>query len=251
MTGTSTGNQSANYSAVIGLGNAILNPPKPHTLSGTFMGVAKSATMDAAVNRAKKLAAKALGPWGILLGPLGDKIGEIHTKEKEKVAYLIGIKHLSEKQIPGFEYREMDIGGKKIIVAVDATSRAGNPNADPYVWTNADDPENPALKARIAEIEDKAKADIEAYRLAEEADFPNKKDAYKDEILRYLDKVGKASSPDEIAKIDKPKLPSSPGEKLQEMIVAEEGKLGSEPQVVPNGLVSTLSTPVHSSPVSP
>lgn len=179
MSGYESGKTSFNQLLVSEIGAVVTNPPEPPSLKDSFGHVAR----DGSINRVRSTLEKLLGPVGLLADAIVSLGEEAVQGYIDKQNYHTGIKHLSEKNIPGFLACEFTEGGNTYTVLVDASNSINEANSDPYVWTDA--PRGIAsegIKRYIEAAKGKALSDVSHYVEQETALIPKRKTDYKNQL---------------------------------------------------------------------
>lgn len=170
---------------VLEVGKLVSDGEPPNQLKKTLTTAFGSAVRGKVV----QLAEKALGPVG-MLADLAIGWGHEKAEEYKKSRYYVaGIKALAEKDVPGFLFHETQINGGTVRIAVDASGKLSNPEAKPFVWTDAPNAEEPDLASVLAAARNKATSEVEGFRAASLAGLPARKEKYLSDLKAYGDSL--------------------------------------------------------------
>ncbi len=182
---------------------------------------------------------KALGPVSVVIDYAIDWGKERIQESKEQENYITGIRGLAEKKVSGFLFEERQINGQSVQVAVDASGKLADPKAKPFIWTNADDPNEPQIKNLLSAAEEKAAAELEEFRQTSMKELPARKQRYVDDLKAYTQSIEDEENDEGVSSVRRPPTPQYRVEddylqKIQEAhhSIAEDVKL-SGPKLGP------------------
>jgi hypothetical protein len=244
-----------------------------HTNDGDLSGFSRRATslgaisagqldpyapkeVNHAIDIGKSLLLGAMGPAGYVVDLVAAKAMDIAVDEKNKPHLMQGIKILSERSVPGFEHKIIDVEGVPVQIAVDASALIQNPEAKPYTLTDAIKPDHKDVQTTITALSNKAING--ALEFAQDVEMKNSEYAgiseqYEKDLQKHLDalqageaQVGKGPGDRPVPPIDAPTQMFIQINKAVAEVQKDNERAVSSP-------VATVATPVASvdAPVSP
>lgn len=148
-------------------------------------------------------------------GPVGEVVGRAIDWGKKKFQenkdcenYISGIRELAEKGVSGFLFEGKHINGQTIQVAVDASGKLTNTEFKPFIWTNADDPNEEKVQNLLSAAGEKATAELEEFRQTSMKELPARKKLYLDGLQAYTKSIEEDASESGIPSTQLPPAPN-------------------------------------------
>lgn len=150
---------------------------------------------------------RALGPVSVVIDYAIDFGKEKFQENKAHEDYITGIRGLAEKKVSGFLFEERQINGQSVHVAVDASERLSNTQEKPFIWTNADDPNDPQVKSLLSAAEEKATAELEEFRQTSIKELPARRQRYVDDLKAYTQSIEDEKDNEGVTSVQLPPTP--------------------------------------------